>query len=154
LCQRRTYDLHEFLEGLLDRGALKLPSQPVPLTLAYHAPCQYRAHRLGKPSLDIMDLIPQLQIIESQAACCGIAGTYGYKVEKYQVAMDVGRPLFEFIARVSGPVVVCDSETCRWQITHGTGKPAIHPVELLAAAYGYEVEGALAAALSQNVDLA
>jgi glycerol-3-phosphate dehydrogenase subunit C len=39
--------------------------------------------------------------------------------------------------------VVCDSETCRWQITHATGKPAIHPAELLAKSYGLPVEGVL-----------
>ena len=93
--------------------------------------------------LELMALIPELTIIESQAACCGIAGTYGYKAEKYQIGMDVGRPLFEFVQDVGGPVAVCDSETCRWQITHGTGTPSIHPVELLAYSYGYEVEGAL-----------
>jgi glycerol-3-phosphate dehydrogenase subunit C len=90
-----------------------------------------------------MARIPELLIIESQAACCGVAGTYGYKSEKYQVAMDVGKPLFEFVKETGSPLVVCDSETCRWQISHGTGLPSIHPVELLAAAYGYEVEGAL-----------
>jgi glycerol-3-phosphate dehydrogenase subunit C len=150
LLAANTFDLHEFLLDLLENDALRLPSRPVPLRLAYHAPCQYRAHRLGKPSLEIMNLIPQLQIVESQAACCGVAGTYGYKVEKYQVAMDVGRPLFEFIDRVGGPLAVCDSETCRWQIVHGTGKPAIHPVELLAASYGFEVEGVLSELLSQR----
>ncbi|MGH9053074.1 MAG: hypothetical protein ACRDWX_08705, partial [Acidimicrobiia bacterium] len=82
--------------------------------------------------------------------CCGIAGTYGYKREKYQISMDVGRPLFEFVKEVGGPVAVCDSESCRWQITHGSGIPAVHPVELLAAAYGLEVEGPLAEGLARS----
>jgi Fe-S oxidoreductase len=47
------------------------------------------------------------------------------------------------ISTLNRPVVVCDSETCRWQITHATSLPAIHPVELLAVAYGYEPEGPL-----------
>jgi len=51
---------------------------------------------------------------------------------------------------IGGPVAVCDSETCRWQITHGTKLPAIHPVELLAYAYGYETEGALADVLVKS----
>ena len=45
----------------------------------------------------------------------------------------------------SSPVVVCDSETCSWQITHATQLLAIHPIELLAAAYDYQPEGVLAA---------
>jgi glycerol-3-phosphate dehydrogenase subunit C len=50
--------------------------------------------------------------------------------------------LFDFIKHEvpDSPMVVCDSETCRWQITHATGKPAIHPVELLAKSYGFTVD--------------
>jgi glycerol-3-phosphate dehydrogenase subunit C len=77
------------------------------------------------------------------ATCCGIAGTYGYKTEKYEISMQVGKPLFDFVNEFETSLVVCDSETCRWQITHATGKPAVHPIELLALAYGYEPEGAL-----------
>lgn len=147
LLATQTYDIHEFLLELADNGQLAFPSRPIPLKLAYHAPCQYRAHRLGKPSLELLQLIPDLTILESQAACCGIAGTYGYKSEKYQIGMDVGEALFSFVEEVGGKVAICDSETCRWQINHGTGIPGIHPVELLAYAYGYRAEGALARAL-------
>jgi glycerol-3-phosphate dehydrogenase subunit C len=78
-----------------------------------------------------------LRVRLSDASCCGIAGTYGYKAEKYQIAMDVGAGLFEQVREtgVSKPVI-CDSETCRWQITHATGAISIHPVHVLAAAYG------------------
>ena len=140
LVAAQTYDISEFLLGLLDEGTLRTDFAPLPLTLAYHAPCQYRAHRLGYPSVEMLDLVPELQIVESEADCCGIAGTYGYKREKYSIALRVGDPLFSFLREIGGPVVICDSETCRWQITHATGKPAIHPVELLAAAYGLEIE--------------
>jgi glycerol-3-phosphate dehydrogenase subunit C len=151
LLAQSTFDINEFLLGLWEAGTLNTELSPIPLTLAYHAPCQYRAHRLGKPALEVLDLIPELRIVDSHADCCGIAGTYGYKQEKYAIAMNVGRPLFEFAKEVAGPVVVCDSETCRWQITHATGLPAIHPVELLAVAYGFEPEGPLAASLPTNL---
>jgi glycerol-3-phosphate dehydrogenase subunit C len=100
---------------------------------------------LGKPGIEILHLIPNLEIYDGQAVCCGIAGTYGYKEEKYHIAMDVGQPLFELINDdfPDSPCVICDSETCRWQITHATGKPTVHPVELLAKAYGLPVEGIL-----------
>lgn len=138
-----TYDFNEFLVKLLEEGTLRTDFRPIPLSLGYHVPCQYRAHRLGRPGMDLLDLIPGLTVTDSHAACCGIAGTYGYKKEKYQIAMDVGKPLFDFVKEMGAPIVICDSETCRWQITHGTGTPAVHPVELLAAAYGLEIEGAL-----------
>lgn len=147
LLAEHTFDFNEFLLTLAWDDALNTDFRPIPLTLAYHPPCQYRAHRIGRPAVELLDLIPELQIIESHVDCCGIAGTYGYKSEKYQVAMDVGRPLFNFVREIGGPVAVCDSETCRWQITHGTEVPSVHPVELLAAAYGYDVEGPLAEVL-------
>lgn len=149
LLAANTFDFNEFLVLLHDAGELRTDNlRPIPLQLGYHPPCQYRAHRLGLPALELLDLIPQLRILESQASCCGIAGTYGYKREKYDIAMAVGRPLFEFIDEVGGPVAVCDSETCRWQITHATGVPAVHPVELLAYAYGFPAEGPLAQILT------
>jgi glycerol-3-phosphate dehydrogenase subunit C len=144
LVARMTFDFNEFLLDLLAEGSLKTDFKPIPITLGYHIPCQYRGHRMGKPGLELLDLVPDLMLIDSQAPCCGIAGTYGYKKEKYQIAMDVGQPLFDFIHQTGGPVVVCDSETCRWQITHATGLPAVHPVELLAIAYGFKPEGPLA----------
>lgn len=139
-----TYDLNEYLLRLDEEGLFPEELSSVPLTLPYHQPCQYRAHRLGSPAAEVLEKIPDLDLRSSPAACCGIAGTYGYKTEKYQVAMDVGRPLFDFLERAGGPVAACDSETCRWQITHGTGLPAVHPVEVLALALGLEVEEPLA----------
>jgi glycerol-3-phosphate dehydrogenase subunit C len=88
-------------------------------------------------------MIPGLMIVESKADCCGVAGTYGYKREKYEIAMRVGAPLFEFLRHFDAPLVICDSETCRWQITHATGIPAIHPVELVSLACGFPPEGEL-----------
>jgi glycerol-3-phosphate dehydrogenase subunit C len=98
---------------------------------------------MGRPALDVMSLVPGLDIREGRAKCCGLAGTYGYKVEKYDIAMKVGQEAFDFVA-AQGPdarMVVSDSEICRWQLQHGTGKPSRHPIEILAAAYGlYELE--------------
>jgi glycerol-3-phosphate dehydrogenase subunit C len=150
LVAEQTFDFNEFLLLMLDEGALELDFQPVPLSLPYHVPCQYRAHRLGYPGIELLLQIPGLTITKSQAACCGIAGTYGYKEEKYDIAMQVGAELFDFVRTSHAPLVVCDSETCRWQITHATGVPCVHPVELIAAAYGFEPEAALAHALNEN----
>jgi glycerol-3-phosphate dehydrogenase subunit C len=143
LVAENTFDFNEFLLKLYNEGTLNQNLQPIPLELPYHIPCQYRAHRLGKPGLEVLGLIPGLKVVDGGHTCCGIAGTYGYKVEKYRIAEAVGEPLFEWVKGFGAPLVVCDSETCRWQITHGTELPAVHPVELLAAAYGFEAKGIL-----------
>ncbi|MCB0046511.1 MAG: anaerobic glycerol-3-phosphate dehydrogenase subunit C [Caldilineaceae bacterium] len=137
------WDIFEWLRELHEEGKLRTDFRPINLKLPYHAPCQYRAHRVGKPALEIMALIPELEIPESHARCCGIAGTYGYKTEKYQIGMDVGEELFQFVREQGDDVTMtaCDSETCRWQLEHGTDLPSRHPIEVLAAAYGlYDLE--------------
>jgi glycerol-3-phosphate dehydrogenase subunit C len=136
LVSRQTYDICEFLLELADTGELKTDFMPVvDISLPYHAPCQLKAHNMGLPAIELMAMIPGVKIEYVQADCCGIAGTYGYKQEKYQIGMDVGRPVFEQVKQARAPLAVCDSETCRWQIAHATGVKMLHPVELLAQAY-------------------
>jgi glycerol-3-phosphate dehydrogenase subunit C len=135
LVSRRTYDICELLLELHDRGELKTDFQPVPETIAYHAPCQQQGHWIGKPALELLALIPGLQVTEMTARCCGIAGTYGLKAEKYDVAMAVGADLFDQVRASGAATVACDSETCRWQIAAATERPAVHPIDLLHKAY-------------------
>jgi glycerol-3-phosphate dehydrogenase subunit C len=136
LVGEQTYDLCEFLLALHDRGELRTDFDPLPLTVPYHAPCQQQGHGIGKPALDLLALVPELLAEELDADCCGIAGTYGLKREKYEISMKVGENLFRQINEADVDVAACDSETCRWQIAHGTGVRAVHPVELLHSAYG------------------
>ena len=131
-----TYDICELLLELHHRGELNTDLQPISETVAYHAPCQQQGHFIGKPALELLNLIPQLTVIELDATCCGIAGTYGLKAEKYDIAMAVGADLFDQIASSGASGTACDSETCRWQIEHGSGRPSAHPVQLLHRAYG------------------
>jgi len=132
----RVFDISEYLLALHDRGELKTDFGPLRETVTYHAPCQQQGHGIGKPALDLMALVPELTVIESDATCCGVAGTYGLKREKYGIAMDVGAGLFRQVAENRSDLAVCDSETCRWQIEHATGVKTVHPVELLCRASG------------------
>ncbi len=88
---------------------------------------------MGQPALELLQMIPGLEVTPSEAHCCGVAGTYGYDRDKHDIAMAVGRRLFDQIAETEPDLVICDSETCRWHIERATGCPARHPIELLAA---------------------
>ncbi len=134
----RTYDICELLLELHQRGELRTDFRPIPERIAYHAPCQQQGHWIGKPALELLSLIPELEVREMHARCCGIAGTYGLKAEKYEIAMAVGRSLFEQVEASGAAEVACDSETCRWQITHGTHLPSVHPIDYLYRAYGLD----------------
>jgi glycerol-3-phosphate dehydrogenase subunit C len=136
LVSESTYDVCELLLELHDRGEMKTDFRSLEQSVAYHAPCQQQGHWIGKPALDLLALIPGLQVHEMDARCCGIAGTYGLKREKYDIAMAAGQDLFNQVADSGAGLVACDSETCRWQIEHATHLPSEHPIELLHRAYG------------------
>jgi glycerol-3-phosphate dehydrogenase subunit C len=129
------YDVCEFLAEQADNGELDQRLGRIDARAIYHPPCQLMAHGIGTPALDLLALVPGLQVELSPVSCCGTAGTYGTKVEKYQIAMDVGRGLFEQAARDRPDFIVCDSETCRWHIAKATGLPVYHPVQVLDRAW-------------------
>lgn len=130
-----TWDICELLSELHDEGRLDTRLAPLERELPYHPPCQLRAHGIGTPAMTLFGLIPGLRAVDTNHDCCGAAGTYGLKKERWQVAQDVGRGLFETIAASAAPDAACDSETCRWQISAGSGKPVRHPIEYLAESY-------------------
>ena len=133
-----TWDICELLLDLHDRGELDTGFGAIVESMPYHAPCQLRSHGIGTPALDLFGLVPGLEAIDSDHDCCGAAGTYGLKVERWQIAQDVGAPLFAKVRAASdagASRASCDSETCRWQIEQSSGVPTIHPVTILAEAY-------------------
>ncbi|MFI5261828.1 MAG: anaerobic glycerol-3-phosphate dehydrogenase subunit C [Candidatus Limnocylindrales bacterium] len=130
-----TWDISEFLLRLHEEGRLDTAFGRLEGPLPYHAPCQLRSHGIGLPALDLFALVPGLAAQDLDRDCCGVAGTYGLKEEKYQVAMDVGAPLFADLRASPAVVAACDSETCRWHLQRATGKRMRHPVEVLAEAY-------------------
>ena len=133
---QRIRETSEFLLGLAKAGQLPLDFTPVNLTVAYHAPCQVKSQGMGKPALELLNLIPGLTAVDADATCCGIAGTYGLKHEKYAIGQAVGQPLFDKVKQVNPQLAVCDTETCRWQIAKSTGATVVHPVWLVHQAYG------------------
>ncbi len=130
-----TFDLGELLAGLMDAGQLHTEFKPKTLKLAYHAPCHLKSQGIGRPWLRLLRMIPGIEIEEMKADCCGMAGTYGFKNEKYQISLDIGRELFERIKEYKPAAVVTECGSCQMQIEHGTGLKALHPAEVLYAAY-------------------
>ena len=133
----RIREFSEFLLDLDEQG--QFPRQdlrPLAMTVPYHAPCQLKSQGMGTPAADLLRLIPGLTVVDSNVICCGIAGTYGLKKEKYDIAQAVGQPLFDMVRATNKALAVCDTETCRWQIEKSSGVPTVHPVTLLHRAFG------------------
>jgi glycerol-3-phosphate dehydrogenase subunit C len=107
------------------------------MRLLYHAPCHLKSHGIGYPAMRLLRLIPGVTLEEVDEGCCGISGTYGVKVEKYDLSMKIGSRLFAAVKAAGSDAVLADCETCRMQVEHGTGATSAHPIEILARAYGH-----------------
>ena len=104
------------------------------MKVAYHVPCHMEKLGWGVFSERLLKLIPGLEFQLLDSACCGIAGTYGFKKENYDASQAIGAHLFDQIRQVNPDAVACDCETCKWQIEMSTGYPVIHPISILAQA--------------------
>jgi len=104
--------------------------------IAYHQPCHLKAQQVGNPGLELLREIPGVDVEDLAAGCCGMAGTFGMKAGTYDLSMLTGRPLFDRIADVAPDLVASECSTCRMQIAQGTGLETVHPIRLLAEAYG------------------
>jgi glycerol-3-phosphate dehydrogenase subunit C len=137
LVAEHIYDINEFLWLQYEAGRLRTDFRPQNgRYLPYHTSCHQKLHRIGRPALDLLALIPGLKVEEMPVDCCGITGTYGYKHEKYAIAQAVGKPLFDLIKASGADLAICDNETCRWNIAANTGIRVVHTVQVLAEAYG------------------
>ncbi|KUO70933.1 MAG: glycerol-3-phosphate dehydrogenase, anaerobic, C subunit [Desulfosporosinus sp. BRH_c37] len=137
---QQTYDLFEFLWERHERGELREKFQEVPVSLGYHAPCHLKAQGVGTPSLRLLRLIPGVSVNDLDEGCCGLSGSFGFKQEKYDLAMMIGNTLFD---RVQQGVIDGEFETmitecggCQVQIQHGSRVKTQHPIWILMKAYG------------------
>jgi glycerol-3-phosphate dehydrogenase subunit C len=134
LLANSTYDFFEFIVQFVPDELERIKYREVVGRAIYHPPCQLRSHGVGTPALSILRRIPGLKFEVSDYACCGVAGTYGMKSERYDVACSVGEQLFQRAADTGVDFIISDSETCRWWISEHTNLPAYHPVEIFARA--------------------
>ncbi|HEX3031447.1 MAG TPA: heterodisulfide reductase-related iron-sulfur binding cluster, partial [Bacillota bacterium] len=131
LVAANTYDFGELLVELLAENKLKLPANRINRKLAYHAPCHLKAQGIGKPWLSILKSVPGLEVLDLEAGCCGMSGTYGFRTEKYAISMGIGANVFTAIKEYQPDQVISECAGCRMQIEHGTQAETLHPVEVL-----------------------
>lgn len=129
-----TYDVCEYLVRLNKEGKLKteFPGE-VHDKITWHVPCHLRAQQIGPKSRDLMALTgAEVNVVER---CAGIDGTWGYRKENYELAREVAQPMAEAI-KAAGAVVAGDCHLAGTAITQETGRVAVHPIQILARAYG------------------
>ncbi|GAA2083296.1 FAD-binding and (Fe-S)-binding domain-containing protein [Streptomyces albiaxialis] len=134
----RVRQIEELLAEALDDGRLRLRDDAWPASrrLLYHGHCHQKAEVGTAATVALLRRIPGARVEEADAGCCGMAGSFGFESEHYELSMTVGRDrLFPAVeAEPEDTVVVASGVSCRQQIAHGTARRAWHPLELVRAA--------------------
>ena len=123
-----------FIYEKLEKGATLHFRPDYHKRVAYHTPCHLERLGWGIFSERLLRMIPGVEFTPLDSACCGIAGTYGFKKENYAASQAIGQALFDQIRSVNPEVVACDCETCKWQIEMSAGYPVMNPISILAEA--------------------
>ena len=98
---RHARDIGAFLWELHRRKKLKTDFQRLDARIGYLLPCHLKALGVGKPGMQLLQLIPGLQVEELDRGCCGMAGEFGLLKKNYDEAMWIGRGIFRQPRRVS-----------------------------------------------------
>ena len=119
----------EFAATLMGRLTLK----PGPTSVLLHGHCHQKSMGLVGPAKAMLSHIPGTNVVDLDAGCCGMAGSFGYAHDHYDVSRAIGeRKLFPAVRKKGdGAVVVAAGTSCRHQIADFTGETAIHPAVLL-----------------------
>ena len=132
-----TCDAMTFLWELHREGRLRLDFRPVPSRLLYHAPCHSRiGSAAATPAEHLLRLIPGLTLEGVDRGCSGMAGTFGLARENYRTSLRIGLGLVSAMRAGGIEAGATECSACRIQMEQGTTKPAVHPVKVLAKAYG------------------
>lgn len=129
-------DISNFLWQLHQKGDLELDFNPLNYTVGYHLPCHQRALGPAVSGMRLLDLIPGLQVERIEKGCSGMAGIYGLIRPNYRRSLRAGMGLISAVRSPHIMAGVTECSTCKIQMEQGTSKPTMHPVKILALAYG------------------
>lgn len=147
LVAEHTYDVAEYLMRVHKARGLdtSFPGE-VPESITWHAPCHLQAQRIGHKSRELLQLTGATVTVVQK--CSGVDGTWGYRAENYELARQVAQPLGEAVRTQVGAaagagvshLVAGDCHLANGAITQETGQVPVHPVQVLARAYGIAPE--------------
>ena len=118
-------------------GRLKLDLKPLPEKSALlHGHCHQKAFGTMSAVQEALALVPDLAVTPIESSCCGMAGSFGYEAEHYDVSIAMAElSLLPAVRKAdANALVVADGTSCRHQIADGTDRQAVHVAEVLARA--------------------
>jgi len=131
---KNVFTIDEFIANEIDKGninARQFGTEKRNITL--HGHCQQKALSSVAPTVKILSLPENYSVQTIPSGCCGMAGSFGYEKEHFDISMKIGElVLFPTVRKQTEDIIIAAPGTsCRHQIKDGTGRVAKHPVEIL-----------------------
>jgi Fe-S oxidoreductase len=124
-----------WLARQVEAGRCELKLTPRPGKHLLHGHCHQKALRGVGGTAAVLRLIPELEVNVLDAGCCGMAGSFGFEKEHYDLSVKIaGLALLPALRAEPGAEVVAPGTSCRHQIKDLDGRRALHPLEVLASA--------------------
>ena len=123
----------EYLERGLATGAIRLPLRADARGVLLHGHCHQKSLGALAPARMLLERIPGARVVDLDNGCCGMAGSFGYAREHFDVSRQIGerRLLPAVRAMKADDILVAAGTSCRQQVADFTGVTALHPAELL-----------------------
>ena len=125
-----------YLQQLFENDRLKTDFAPFPLKIGYHEPCHLRALHKGRPLRELLEQIPELDILTLDKGCSGMAGTFGLTRDNFELSLEIGEPLIDEMRSPDFILGATECSSCRLQMQQESPIETVHPIKLLAASYG------------------
>ena len=129
--------IDEFIASEFQKGNISADSfRKDRVEIKLHGHCQQKAIADTRSSKTMLTIPENYTIAEIPSGCCGMAGSFGYEKEHYELSMKVGELVLlpEIRNTAAETVIAAPGTSCRHQIADGTGRTALHPVQILRAA--------------------
>jgi glycerol-3-phosphate dehydrogenase subunit C len=129
------FDADEYVLRLYRERRLNTNFGEVPLKVFYHNPCHLKVQGLTKEPLDLLKLIPGIEVVGTNYNCCGLSGSYGMKKQNYKRSVEIAQKVWEEAKKSGAEAVVTECGGCGLRIQEGTGLKILHPMVLLNQSY-------------------
>ena len=127
----------EFIAREVEAGRLKLDLKALPQKKALlHGHCHQKAFAVMPAVQQVLEFVPGLEVEVIDSSCCGMAGSFGFDAEHYEVSMKIAElSLLPKVRKAdAGTLIVADGTSCRHQIHDGAARDAVHVARVLESA--------------------
>jgi FAD/FMN-containing dehydrogenase/Fe-S oxidoreductase len=131
---KNVFLIDEFIAAEIDKGNISAENFTREKKLIQlHGHCQQKSLSSVTPSVKLLSLPQNYSVQVIPSGCCGMAGSFGYEKEHYDLSMKIGELVLFPAVRSQGDdvIIAAPGTSCRHQVKDGTGRKAMHPVEVL-----------------------